>query len=192
MRHGRTAWNATGRFQGQSDIPLSPEGELQAVAIAQALADESLDAIVSSDLVRAFATATAVASPHGMVVNRDPRLREFAFGAWEGQTWVEILATYPEMAGVALTSVRAYTPPGGERFADVVARTGAVLDDYRERGERIVFVTHAGALHALLDQLVGDSVDLSKVILTPASITRIAMDGKRPRLEALNETAHLG
>ncbi|MDQ2992754.1 MAG: histidine phosphatase family protein [Candidatus Eremiobacteraeota bacterium] len=191
MRHGRTEWNALRRFQGQSDIPLSDEGRTQAAATAGALASEPLEAIVSSDLSRAFETARVIAAHHDLEVVPDPRLREFAFGEWEGLTWDEIVARYPVAADMAFSSVRAYAPTGGERFDSVRARVGRVLDEFAGREGRVVFVTHAGALHALLDILVADQLDLQTVRLTPASITRIAMDSGKARLMSLDDVRHL-
>ena len=191
MRHGRTEWNAARRFQGQSDIPLSDEGRAQAHATAQALSAAPLEAIVSSDLSRAFETASAIAGRHALEVVPDARLREFAFGEWEGLTWDEIVARFPVARDMAFSSVREYRPTGGERFDAVRERVGAVLEAYRQRAGTVAFVTHAGALHALLDILVGHEDDLSAVRLTPASITRIAMDSRRPRLMGLDDVRHL-
>jgi broad specificity phosphatase PhoE len=191
VRHGRTEWNAARRFQGQSDIPLSDEGRAQARKTATVLATGTLDAIVSSDLSRAHETAQTIAVHHGLVVASDARLREFAFGEWEGLTWDEIVARFPVAKDMAFSSVRAYQPTGGERFDAVRARVGEVLDAYRRYEGTVAFVTHAGALHALLDILVSGEVDLSAVRLTPASITRIAMDSARPRLMSLDDVRHL-
>lgn len=192
MRHGRTEWNASRRFQGQSDIPLSIEGRAQAAATAAALASDPIDGIVSSDLSRAFETARAIAESHRLEVEPTPHLREFKFGEWEGLTWDEIVARYPLAADTAFSSVRAYAPPGGERFGDVRARVGDLLDEVAGREGRIVLVTHAGALHALLDILVADQIDPETVRLTPASITRIAMGSGKPRLVSLDDVRHLG
>jgi broad specificity phosphatase PhoE len=191
VRHGRTEWNAARRFQGQSDIPLSEEGRAQARATAAALTGVPLDALVSSDLSRALDTARAIGADRALEVVPDPRLREFAFGEWEGLTWDQIVARFPVAHDMAFSSVRAYRPTGGERFDEVRERVGAVLDAYRDRAGTVAFVTHAGALHALLDILVGREVDLSAVRLTPASITRIAMDSPRPRLMSLDDVRHL-
>jgi len=191
VRHGRTEWNVARRFQGQSDIPLSGEGRAQAAATAAALASVPLEAIVSSDLSRAHETARAIAAHHGLEVESDPRLREFAFGEWEGLTWDQIVARFPVARDMAFSSVRAYRPTGGEAFGAVRARVAQALDAYRDREGTVAFVTHAGALHALLDILVSGDVDLSGVRLTPASITRIAMDSPRPRLMSLDDVRHL-
>ena len=85
-RHGETDWNRELRIQGSSDIELNELGRQQAQFLAQELTDVELDAIYSSDLSRAKATAAAVAATHGLDVSVDPRLRERSFGSWEGLT----------------------------------------------------------------------------------------------------------
>lgn len=191
MRHGRTAWNAARRFQGQSDIPLSEEGRAQAAATALALARDPISTIVSSDLSRAYETACAIAAHHALDVRSDPRLREFRFGEWEGLTWDEIVVRHPAAAEMAFSSVREYAPTGGERFPEVRERVAGVLAELDEHDGAVVLVTHAGALHALLDILVSGDVDLHQVRLTPASITRITMDSGTPRLKSLDDVRHL-
>jgi len=86
LRHGRTAHNATGRIQGQLDVPLDEVGEAQAVVVAGALAEAVPHAVVSSDLARARRTAEAVAARAGVPLVLDVRLREISLGAWEGLT----------------------------------------------------------------------------------------------------------
>ena len=89
-RHGETDWNREFRIQGSSDIELNELGRKQAHALAQELEHVELDAIYSSDLSRARATAEAVAASHGLEVRLDPRLRERSFGSWEGLTREDI------------------------------------------------------------------------------------------------------
>lgn len=103
-RHGRTSWNAAGRFQGQSDIPLDDVGASQASRAAALLAGKLGSAsnadhavrIISSDLSRAYSTAQELASLIGTPVAADPRLRETFGGEWEGKTFEEIISSYPE------------------------------------------------------------------------------------------------
>src|SRR5437764_15194656 len=89
LRHGRTEWNATGRFQGQMDSPLDGIGRAQAEAAAVAVAPMRPDAIVTSDLSRAMDTAAAVAAEAGVEPVTDPRLRELFLGSWQGLTRAE-------------------------------------------------------------------------------------------------------
>jgi broad specificity phosphatase PhoE len=98
IRHGQTAWNAATRVQGHLDIGLDATGQAQAERLGAALADEGLDAIYSSDLARAYGTALAVARRLGLAVQTDTRLRERAFGRFEGQTHADIAQRWPEAA----------------------------------------------------------------------------------------------
>ena len=91
LRHGRTAWNATGRFQGQADIGLDERGRAQAERAAELLAELAPTEIHSSDLSRARQTAAPLAARCGLPVHTDERLREIHVGTWEGLTIEEML-----------------------------------------------------------------------------------------------------
>src|SRR4029077_6755584 len=119
-RHGQTRWNVEGRFQGQSDIPLDAVGEQQAERAARLLAGLRPDAIVSSDLSRAMATAAPLARLAGLTVTIDKDLRERFGGLWEGLTDAEIRARFPDEHA-------AWLPPEGEASAVVDDRAGAAL-----------------------------------------------------------------
>ena len=86
VRHGETEWNAQRRIQGHTDTALSARGVAQAECVAGRLADEPVAAVYSSDLRRAFQTAEAIASRHGLRVVPEVGLREVSFGEWEGKT----------------------------------------------------------------------------------------------------------
>src|SRR5579859_4006676 len=89
-RHGETVFNVEGRWQGQSDSPLTERGLLQARELGRALSAEPIVAVYSSDLGRALQTAAEVAAPHGLEVLGDRRLREIATGKWTGKSRAEI------------------------------------------------------------------------------------------------------
>ncbi len=146
-RHGETAWNVEGRVQGHTDLPLNDNGIAQADALATQLAAEPLVAVHSSDLLRARATATAVASRHGLDVVLDPDLREKNFGSWEGMTDTEIRERHPD-------AVRG-TWGDGESSEAVARRAVAAIERIRSQytDGTVLVVSHGGALRAILDHL---------------------------------------
>ncbi len=193
MRHGETAWNAARRFQGQSNVPLSPRGVAQAQALESALGDLPFTHAYSSDLIRALETARTILRGRDVPLAADPRLREFNFGEWEGLTWSEIVARWPQLGRRLPTQARLYEPIGGERFEHVQARVRAFLHDLRENAAAkcALVVTHAGALHAAMEVLRPEGFDPLGMVFSTAGITRVAMDGSRARIISLNDVDHL-
>jgi broad specificity phosphatase PhoE len=129
-------------------------------------------------LLRARQTAAAIAMPHALEPIADVRLREFAFGAWEGLTWAEILAERPHLNEANWHHAQLYAPEGGENFDAVCARVRSFCDDLEMQGVRsAVAVTHAGTLHALLSVLdLPESRQAVPMNFFPASITRVFKD----------------
>lgn len=118
-------------------------------------------------------------------------MREFAFGAWEGLTWEEIVASDARVRDLAPTAAAEYTPEGGETFGEVAARVGAFFEELRARPHRrIVAVTHAGPLHAALAALEL-SDEAPRVSFSPGGVTRLAMTDDGARLISLNDVRHL-
>src|SRR3977135_652920 len=89
-RHGETLFNVEGRWQGQSDSPLTERGLAQARELGRALSTEALAAVYSSDLGRAVQTAHEVAAPHGLTVRAEVLLREIETGGFSGKDRAEI------------------------------------------------------------------------------------------------------
>lgn len=195
VRHGRTAWNVNGRFQGHTDIPLDEIGRAQAKALGDALRAERFARIVASDLSRARETAELVRAGREVEIEFDPRWREMRFGTWEGLTWSEIVARYPQFAERSATGARFFTPEGGESFDELCERIGqalAAIEEHAHDGDRILVATHAGPLHALLRVALGESeADALKVRFSPASITRLAFDAAGARVVELNRTVEV-
>ena len=96
-RHGQTDWNVENRFQGHSDIPLNKVGEYQVAQAASVLAGLKPNRIISSDLIRAQATAAALADLTNLKVEINPGLRETNGGLWEGKTAPENRATHGDL-----------------------------------------------------------------------------------------------
>ena len=195
VRHGRTAWNAELRFQGQSDIPLDEEGRAQARALASFLQKEPLTMAISSDLGRAVETAQTILSAHpGVALRLEPELREMAFGDWEGLTWKQIVATDPQISRDGHHRPKHYTPPNGESFDAVVARAERAIQRIRTEaadGARVLIVTHAGVLHALLHVVVGESEAAALAVrFAPGGVTRLALDERSGnRILTLNQAS---
>lgn len=95
LRHGQTDYNLGSRMQGQLDTDLSDLGRAQAVAAAEVLGKLQPLLIVSSDLRRAYDTATRLGERTGQQVRVDPRLRETHLGDWQGLTQTQIDAEAP-------------------------------------------------------------------------------------------------
>jgi glucosyl-3-phosphoglycerate phosphatase len=157
LRHGRTAWNAAGRVQGQLDVPLDEVGRAQAASAASALAALGPVALWSSDLARARETTSYVADATGLPPYFEPRLREFSFGEREGLTHDEYRDEAPgEYAAFRRGDYDVI--PTAERISDVRTRMTAALADLLatiEPGQTALAVSHGAAIRvataALLD-----------------------------------------
>ncbi|MBL7202461.1 MAG: alpha-ribazole phosphatase [Anaerolineae bacterium] len=157
VRHGTTAWNRKGRYQGQSDVPLDETGMQQALALRSRLAREEIGAIYASDLQRAWQTASAIAAPHSLAVRPEPRLREIDFGIWDGLTYSEIERRYPEVLAAWEADPLNTAPHRGESLGQVSARVRVALDDIARvhEGRTVVLVAHGGSLQVVLCLALG-------------------------------------
>ncbi|MBX3611157.1 MAG: histidine phosphatase family protein [Hydrogenophaga sp.] len=151
VRHGETTWNRDTRIQGHTDIDLNDHGRWQASRLGQALRDESVAAIYSSDLRRARDTAQAVADHHSLPVHAEIGLRERGFGRFEGHTWDELELRYPAETLAWRKRMPDFAPPGGETLLQLRERVVATVIGLAERhlGEQILVVAHGGVLDVL-------------------------------------------
>ena len=197
VRHGETALTAQGRFSGRGDVPLSEQGEAQAMAAAGRVAGIARDvaAVATSPLSRCTRTAELIAAEQGGVkVTVVPDLIECDFGAWEGLTFAEAQERWPDVMDAWLDST-SVAPPDGESFDAVAARVrravGTVLRAYPS--SVVVVVSHVSPLKLILrDALVADNAFLHRLFLDPAGVSTIDVwpDGN-VAVRAVNETAHL-
>lgn len=157
-RHGETAHNAGGVYQGHLDTVLSERGQEQAALAARALAAREPVRLVSSDLRRAAVTAQALADLTGLTVERDRRWREIDVGGWQGRTHAEIVATDAEVLAALDRAEDVVRGGTGERIADVQVRTRLAFDELVEglgAGESAVVATHGQSSRALVADVVG-------------------------------------
>lgn len=151
VRHGETAWNRDTRIQGHTDIELNDRGRWQAQRLGRALREETFTACYASDLGRAVETAQAVARHHGLDVHKHTGLRERSFGRFEGHTWAELEALFPEAALAWRKRVPDFAPPDGESLLQLRERVvGSVTElAARHPGGQILVVAHGGVLDIL-------------------------------------------
>ena len=155
-RHGETDWNVERRVQGHSDTPLNDTGRGQARALAEELAGEPIDAVYSSDLMRAHETARIVAAPRGLEVTAIRDLRERNFGTWEGLTDQEIYVRHPQARD------RSWQEWGDAETRDEMAdRVLGALHRIADThpGQRVLVVSHGGPLRAVLRHCAIDDVE---------------------------------
>lgn len=162
LRHGQTEYNADARMQGQLDTELSKTGYVQAESAAEAMAALSPSVIVSSDLRRAFDTATAVGDRVGLPVQVDKRLRETRLGEWQGMTHTEVDGRFPG-ARAQWRGDATWAPPGGESRVEVADRSKPVVDELVDKHDweqgPVLLVAHGGLIAALTATLLDLAVD---------------------------------
>jgi broad specificity phosphatase PhoE len=189
IRHAETDWNYQQRIQGSADQPLNALGVRQAQRLAARLAHTSFDAVYASDLARARDTAeTALPT---VPVRLDERLRELAYGMFEGRTWSELDEREAALAAHWREDPYARRVPGGESYDDLVARLDSFLSDLPRPG-RVAAFTHGGAIRTAVYGVVGRPVRGTwRLVIDNTSITRLRFDERGVTLVTVNDHAHL-
>lgn len=198
IRHGETAWNAEKRLQGHIDIALNEEGLRQADALAEALAGERFDAVVSSDLQRARQTAEAVAGRHGLAVLEDADLRERCYGGFEGLLYSEIEHRFPaEFAAWQARDIDAVMPAGAreaESFRQFYERSVAAIVAWAQMHprQRLAVVAHGGVLECAYRAALCMALETPRTFAVKnASINRFSLVNGKLVLDSWGEVDHL-
>ncbi len=194
VRHGETAWNAAGRFQGHTDVPLNATGKRQAVALTRLMAVETVHALYVSDLQRAWESARMIAAPLGLTAQPEPRLREMAFGRWEGLHYTEIQHSDAQALAAWQADPMQVAPPGGETLTQVTDRVRAALDRIAGSCQEhtAVLVAHSGPLRVLLCLALGlPSQSHWQFSVAPGSLSELYLYEQGATLTRLNHTHHL-
>lgn len=157
IRHAQTVWNREKRIQGQSDSPLSEQGQRQAAAWGQDLKRFSWSRILASDTGRALATAERINAHLKVPLTVDSRLKEQDWGQWEGKTVRQIEAEAPQMLDEQIHAGWDFCPPGGESRLSVLTRGQKALREAAEHhpGDIFLVVTHEGVVKGLIYHLCG-------------------------------------
>jgi broad specificity phosphatase PhoE len=190
-RHGESVWNAERRFQGSTDVPLSPLGVEQARALGRALRGYRLAAAYVSPFRRAVETAEVALEGTGVPLVPLPELRELSLGEWEGCTVDEISGQAGDPYRAWLLAPHDCPPPGGEPLDEVSARVRAAVDriaSAHARGDDVAVIAHGGVISVYACCLLGCSFNqLWRLRVDNASLTVV----RPPRLVSLNDTSHL-
>ena len=194
IRHGETAWNVNTRIQGQLDIGLNETGRWQAHRVALALAGEPIAALYSSDLLRAWDTALSISNATGLAVQTVEGLRERGFGVFEGKTFQQVEALWPEQALRWRKREPAFEPEGGEsllRFRERITQTMQTLAE-QHPGEQIAMVAHGGVMDVLYRAATRQEIQAPRTWdLGNAAINRLLWTPEGLTLVGWADTQHL-
>ena len=192
IRHGHTEMlgkRISGRMAG---VHLSEKGREQVAELCRRLLRVKIEAVYSSPLERAWETAEALASCHGLSVRACPELNEIDFGEWAGQTLAE-LEVDPRWR--TFNTFRSGTrAPGGEMMVEAQARAVAGLDRLRQAhgNGTLALVSHGDVIRGLIWHFAGIPLDLGlRVTLSPCSVSGLEIGEGWVRLHCVNETGRL-
>jgi probable phosphoglycerate mutase len=152
VRHGQSEWNAGRVLQGQADIPLSDLGRAQAASLAEVVQSLSPCRAITSDLVRASATAEILGYP---AARPEPALREINVGSWQGRSIPELMIEAPE--AYAGWRAGSYRPDGGEDWGSFVGRVEDAIrrECNTDDAKTLLVVCHGGVIRAAMEALLG-------------------------------------
>jgi broad specificity phosphatase PhoE len=195
LRHGDTPLSGEKRFSGLGEAELTPAGAEQArVAGLRLRSRGGIEAIVSSPLRRAWQSAEIVSAVLGLPVLAEGDLRETDFGAWEGLTFVEAQARWPEQVSAWIADP-AVAPPGGESFADTAVRVRRACSRLLERFSHrtVLVISHVTPIKTLVRlALQAPPAALHRMHLDSACLTELDWyeDGAAV-MRSFNDTHHL-
>ena len=156
LRHGATPDDNGQKYIGNTDLPLGPEGEEQALRLRSALERWSIESAYCSDLLRCRRTAEIVLANRSVPMIARPDLRETAMGAWEGHLRREIAATFPEDYAARGRDIENHRVRGGESFRECHARATAALQEIvAESSGNILIAGHGSTNRLLLCHILG-------------------------------------
>jgi broad specificity phosphatase PhoE len=169
-RHGQTAYNLAGRFQGQLPVPLDDTGRTQAAELAERAATHDFAKLWCSPLLRARETADIVAARIGLEPHGDPRLMETDAGDWTDRTFADVQAEAPDAFAAFVNGEPDFAFPGGESFAQQGIRVAASLADVEEGTLPALVVCHGGVIRIAIFQRVSRGMAMSERVPNGALI----------------------
>lgn len=195
IRHAATAWNASDRMQGRTDVPLSEQGRQQAARTGAAFRDIPLQQIFTSPLSRAAETAQAISHYHARATfTSSADLLERSFGVAEGLTFTETLALYPQLDFFRSWTLPEFRPDKGESLNDVLQRVRSfIAASLGSAAENIAVISHGVTLRVLIAELCGIPLAyMGSPHFYNAGITALSRTGETGyEISCMNYTGHL-
>jgi len=186
-RHGETAWTVTGQHTGLTDLPLTPQGERNARALADRLTGLKFTKVFTSPLQRARKTCSLAG--FGAAAEVDSNLVEWNYGEYEGLRSAEIRAKRPDW------QLFRDGCPGGESPAQVIARADSVLRRVRDVNGDVLLFSSGHFIRVLAARWIGlePSVNSMSFLLSTASLSVVGYDHdrSRPVIRLWNDTHHV-
>lgn len=193
VRHGVTDLNTGDRFLGRTDVPLGDTGKKQAGQLRDRLVAEKMDAIYTSTLSRARATAEIIAAGRRVKVTPCEELCECDFGDIEGLTFEEIKRLYPALAQ-ELIERKTGSFPGGETLEQLNTRVQAFLKrlEKHKPGETVLIVAHGGPIRLIICNLLGLGLEhWIQFRIEHASLSVLEIYPGMNILDLFNDVSHL-
>ena len=194
VRHGETEWNVKEVFRGRIDVELNETGVKQAQLLAEYLSDLRIDAIYSSPLRRALATAEIIANYHKLNVVITPGFIDFDYGEWQGLSHQEVRNRYKELYTQWINHPDRVRMPAGESLDEVRKRATSVVDRVIAKYEgSVVLVSHRVVNKVLICALLGlDNSHFWNIRQDTCGITSFTYEKGQFILTKHNDTSYLG
>jgi alpha-ribazole phosphatase len=189
LRHPEPEASARGRCYGSLDVALSPDGIRQAHAVAKSLAQETFAAIYTSPRQRCSQAAQILALGRDCPMETMLAFRELDFGKFEGRSYDEIAALYPDLYQEWMERPTETQFPGGEDFREMCTRVLAATRDVLSRhiGQSIALVTHGGVIRIILaDALSIPPANIFRIGQRYGAINTIRYFDENPVVELVN------
>ncbi len=194
VRHGESKWNVLKKIQGQQDVPLTDRGKSQAYQIGDRLLSEKIDSIYSSDLKRAYDTATIIGKKLQIDVNPMTELREINFGQWEGASYDKIYSTNHKEIILWRKAPEKLNIDGIESLKKLQLRAMSAVNKIinSETGNNILIVSHSATLKTIILGLLNiDLANFKNLTLDNVSLTIVEFRNYNRVLKVLNDTNHI-
>lgn len=170
VRHGETEWSVSGQHTGSTDIPLTKEGELQAVAIGKVLLGRPFGHVFTSPMRRAKETARLAGFGDRLAVRDD--LLEYDYGEYEGLTTAEIWASNPHW------ELFRDGCPAGETPAQMSDRVDALLGELRARDGNVLLFGHGHCFRSITARFLGLPIEVATGLRLDAGTVSILAEGR--------------